>query len=197
MHLATLILLLLGPCSAVPLDNDHEDDTGAYRNVADTNHLYGERYPGGLINYRAYINTNQRHDDRHKRALSPFLQAFKAILKTTFGYRRMKVLGTERKMFAKVGTYDDAVADFHSLGATNIVPEKYGLRGQVGNQVIELHTRLSVGSRIPRAILYVIDDVDAMAAYGVPSTTKIAREIYYFENRADTKTLGMGFFPWR
>ena len=125
-----------------------------------------------------------------------FLPAWKAILKTTIGYRRMHDLVTERKLFAKVGTMRQAKKDFLSLGPTEVVKTGYGLKGHVGNEVIQLHTRASGTSKIPRAILYVMDGNDAKIAYGIQSSSKLTREIYYFGKPEDIKTLLLGFTSW-
>ena len=109
----------------------------------------------------------------------------------------MPVLGPQRKFFAKVGTNEQAKQDFLSFGPKNVLQTGYGLKGHVGNEIIELHTRAPDGSKIPRAILYVVDGEDAKIAYGVQSSSKLTREIYYFEKLEDIKTLRLGFFPWR
>ena len=186
MRLSTFLLLLLGSCITA-LQNDDQAD------LYQAQQFYGQLYPAKLINDLSYVGTQSQ---RQKRALSPFALAWKAILKTTIGYRRMPVLGSERKSFAKVGTKEQAKHDFLSLKPKNIIQTGYGLKGHVGSEIIELHTRAPDGSKIPRAILYAIDGDDAKAAYGVQSSSKITREIYYFNKPEDIKTLRFGFYPW-
>ena len=190
MSISPVLLLLLGSCIAAWQNNDKSE---MYRD----HRFYGRLYPAELINDHAYTGTRLARYQRQKRAFSPFQQAWKAILKTTIGYRRMPVLGSERKFFAKVGTNEQAKKDFLSLEPKDVVQTGYGLKGHVSNEIIELHTRAPDGSKIPQAILYVVDGEDAKIAYGVQSSSKTTREIYYFEKLEDIKTLRLGFFPWR
>ena len=184
MKSLAFVMLLLGFGTAVQQNNDQvEFNRDQY--------FYGRNFPAGLTSDRGYSNTQQ------KRALSPFAQAWKALLKTTIGYRRMPLLGTEHKIFAKIGSLEQAKRDFLSLGPTDVVKKGYGYKGQVGNEVIELHTKASDGSKIPRAVLYVVDGEDAKIAYGVQSSSKAAREIFYFDKPEHVKRLWLGFFPWR
>ena len=177
------LLLLLGFCTAVQQNNDQvEFNRGLY--------FFGRNFTAGLMSDRGYNNTRQ------KRALSSFAQAWKALLRTTIGYRRMPLLGSDHKFFAKIGSLEQAKQDFLSLGPTDVVRTGFGYKGHVGNEVIELHTNAPDGAKIPRAMLHVVDGEDAKIAYGVQSSSKAAREIFYFDKPEDMQFLRLGFFPW-
>ena len=184
MKSLAFVMLLLGFCTAVQQNNDLADvNRGQY--------FYGRNFPAGLMSDRGYSNTRQ------KRALSSFAQAWKALLSTTIGYRRMPLLGSEHKFFAKIGSVEQAKQDFLSLGPTDVVRTGYGYKGHVGNEVIELHTKAPDGAKIPSAMLHVVDGEDAKIAYGVQSSSNAAREIFYFDKPEDMQFLRLGFFPWR
>ena len=91
---------------------------------------------------------------RQKRAFSPFQRAWKAILKTVYGSRTLLFEGKEIKLYAKVGTTDDALKDFIALNPNSVIQDALGMRGQVGNQVIELRTLSPSGNQPPSLFVF-------------------------------------------
>ena len=179
MCLTTLLLLVLMPCIAAQLADDHQVDTGSYNGDRAITRLDGERYTGKLEHDGFYILTQQRKGHRQKRGLISFLCAWRALLKTTLGSRVFVEHALKEKIFVKVGTLDNAVEDFYSLNPTRIIQDSHGLRGHVGNQIILLDTHPPT--------MFVLDGNRARDFFGVPRSNKISRGIAYFENPEDAR----------
>ena len=129
MHLSTLSILLLVSCALMVTGNQASD---AY-----LHNMEGARSatPLGI-----YGDVRQNKEHRQRRALSGirFLQAFtnlKSIVKTAFLSTKSS-FGT--RIYAKVGTHENALADFTSLGPKNVLRAENELHGRVGNQDITL-----------------------------------------------------------
>ena len=106
MLLTTLVMLLLVSCGTAMAK---DIDTGPAI-------VEGGKFPNVQDRYLIHDDSNLNNDRRQKRAFPPFFQAWKALLKTTFGFRLIGKDGLLRaKVFVKVGTKDTAIADFHSL----------------------------------------------------------------------------------
>ena len=145
MNSLTLALLLLVSCSVAKTDDanphyhSHVDSRGSVR---------------GLEIYRTDKETKPSLRDRRKRAISPFLRAWKSLLNTVYGSRRFTLDGKEIQLFAKIGTTEDALRDFISLNPKSVIQDAYGMRGQVGNQLIELRTMSRSGPQLPSLFVF-------------------------------------------
>ena len=176
MRFSTLLLLVLGSNIGTPLDEDQIGDDKAYHHGAGTNIFHRHTYVVRKM-YQMYSDAHQRQHNRYKRTLSPFLLAWKRILETTFGFRRINILGIRGQVLAKKETYTDALQDLVSLKPNQIVEEKYGLRGVARNHVIELVRRES----LTPPTQHILDPKDARV-YKVNSPNKSMRTIVYYPN---------------
>ena len=126
-----------------------------------------------IRNYRRYYgDVGKTNDFRQKRALpSSVLRAWESIVKTTFAFTFGK---SNTKIFAKVGTYKKAKADFDALTSKKwkIIPN-IGFVSKTGNQEIIL-------SRYPD---YTVIWVKNMR---VPKPQTHLRMVVYAKNRAKT-----------
>ena len=155
-----------------------------------SNHFGEETYSRDLENYRISDDTNRRRNYmyRQKRTFSLFKSAWKSILKQSLGFVRIiDADNVERKLFLKVGTIDNAVEDFYSLGPTQIkqVEDRGGLAGLVGNQVILLKT----ADFYAHPLLYVTNGKTSSSFFDIHSPNKIERAMVYVEDIADAKSL--------
>lgn len=165
-----------------------DDDASKYHKDAGTNKVIGGRTDAGeWENYSVHVNKNHRKDQRQRRAFSPFLLAWRKILKTTLGSKQYSFIGIRKKTFVKIGTLNNAVDDFYSLGPTRIQQEQGSLNGFAGNQVIRLETAIVHDRELP--ILYVLSGKSARVVYDNPSPNNIERGILYAENMAWAKSL--------
>ena len=160
MRASTLLLVLISGLAAA----DQYGDSRLYPDADDTNIFREDISPGGLGRYRAYIAIHQTNAGRYKRGASTVLRAWGQLVKRTQGFRWIKLSdGFKSKTFIKIGSVEDALADFYSLKPTGV--KKWGteLTGMAGNQGVKLRTpspkypilRLYFGNKSVRTITYV------------------------------------------
>ena len=139
MSLSLLFLLL---ASATAVADDHR--THSYPGGADPNVPYPIIHSGGFNKHITYTDAGQTSYRRQKRGVSAFFRAWKRLLRTTIGFQTVYAnIGggfIQGKKYLKVGSLDDAIQDFHSLGPTNIEHRTYGLSGEVGKKFILLRS---------------------------------------------------------
>ena len=184
--LFSIVLLGLANCAVGlahnpdPYHNPSIRDTyprglaNAFSGINDDAHQHG------LTDINAGISDDKypRRDGRQKRAIPSFMQRWKALLKTTLGFRWFKDSTREGKIWFKFGLTSDAVRDFHSLGPTKIEPgDAFATYGYVGDQVMKLVPRLSNSDHPP--VLQII---------GGKGQNRIERRILYFENMKEAKS---------
>ena len=167
MQLSTLSLLLVLLAAATIIGNQ-ASDTGL-------NTVERARSTNILGKYRIYGDVRQSSNHRQKRTMSPFLKGWKSILKSTVSVKSAQFGSLKLKMFAKVGTSDNAIADFNLLAPKRVVKiPGVGLVGRTGNQeIIVTHNSNAV-------IMY-------MTNISNPKTP--LRLIVYAENRAEAKAV--------
>ena len=161
VRVPTLLLLIMSYLTAADQHrNTHQD--------ADDTTMFGEDIShGGMGRYRAYIGTRQTNADRHKRGVLSFLRAWIRVVRSTLGFRWVKYDDHSKgKTFVKVGTEEDALADFYSLGPTAVRREGNEITGLAGNHAVQLETP---SADMPIPILYVAN--------------KRVKTIIYAENR--------------
>ena len=167
MLLSTLILLLV-LCSAA-MTEKQDTDTGPNISV-------GVKFPNVKDRYLTFDKSMLKDDSRQKRVFPPFFQAWKALIKTTFGFRTVGVAGPlKAKVYVKVGTMDTAVTDFHSLAPTTVFRTPDGSMTGFGSDkhVIVLHNS-------PNGLVMMVADAD---------NPKLGtRMIHYYDNLADAMT---------
>ena len=141
----------------------YQDNLGV--NEADSGDLYTRMMES--------FATSLVKDHRKRRAFTTFFQAWKALLKTTFAFRKTFDTKIPEKTFLKIGSLDDAVSDFYSLGPSKISNRPgLGLQGIVDDKVL-------VYLRYPDNFPPTIGLMDAKNA---------PRMIVYFENVAKAKS---------
>ena len=162
MFVSTLSLLVLGSWVAAAHDGD----------IVGNSYERQEDFDSLMV-----------HDHRQRRAFMSvnvaFRKAWKAILQTTMG----SSYGFEEKIFVKVGSMNDAMKDFMFLRPTQIVhadPDG-GLRGYVGNQVVELEEDFT-----GQPVLKIFSGETARG-YGVSNSNKIERSIIYFKDATEAR----------
>ena len=86
---------------------------------------------------RVFGDTISTKDHRQKRAVwSPFQRAWRAIVRSTiYGSKIHDNQFWRYKTYVKVGTFDNALADFKSLGPKMIPNPDEGYHGLVGNNI--------------------------------------------------------------
>ena len=130
-------------------------------------HGVGSSYAGdavskdfGVRERHANIETDKQ---RQRRGTSPALTAWAKLVKTTLSFRWLHYSdGSKFKTFIKIGSVDDAIADFNSLGPTRIQHVGDAIIGKAGNQAVILLLRssgipratLQFGNKSPRTIRY-------------------------------------------
>lgn len=183
MRSPTLLLFVLAfAASLAVVYTDHPNDNVAYLESVKRNQLHELINSGRFNGHLAHIDAPQTTYRRCKRATKAFLQAWKQLLKTTVGFSRYytDVPGkghVQGKIFFKVGSMDNAVQDFYSLGPKHVAQTPDAMKGVVGKQVVVLRTDLS-GKRLPvmavndgrktalRSIYYVNTPAHAQAKLG-------------------------------
>ena len=151
MRVSTMVTVLLALCGTGATVNGAME-TGRIRNekVAQRVRVFGE--------------TISSEDHRQKRAVwSPFQKAWRAIVKSTvFGSKIHDNKEWRYKTYVKVGTLEDAFADFKSL-VPKIIPNPYdpGYHGFVGNSIkisIKKEDTRNTGYSTARLVLREIAD---------------------------------------
>ena len=187
MLLPISLLLLLALC--VPANgaaNLEAYEDSSYDGTP-SNYFSVDEHTASLKNDRInlYTDTYITKDQPQKRAISRFLQAWREILKTTFGsnsylYRNGN---TVMKIYLKQGSADDAFTDFYSLRPTKTwqSPDDGSLIGISENHVFELQSAKGYDG----PILHLLNGKDAHELYGIASPNRIEREIIYVD-RSDT-----------
>ena len=129
------------------------------------------------------------NDIRKKRAFapfSPFVKAWRTLIKTTFAIQRTIYDNKQEVTFLKRGTLDNAIDDFYSLGPTSIHSSDFGLEGFVNNQV---HVVLnpSYGTK-ETPTLTIIDTKTALQFHPLDRDVNIKKRlIFYFESKSKAK----------
>ena len=136
MRVQTILLVVVSSLGAA----DKVGDTDKFHHADDTSIFHG------IISPRANIGVPQSISLRHKRGTSSILLAWTRLLRTTFGFGWVKVRGADKvKTYVKVGTLDDAVTDFKSLGPTEYRQKENTLFGRVGNKIVMLDVPSDAG----------------------------------------------------
>ena len=103
---------------------------------------------------------------RRKRSDTSFTAAWETLVKSTIGFARLEILGSDTKVFAKVGTTGDATNDFYSLAPINSVNK---LASGLLLGFVESHSiGLKVYGNIP--MLYILNG------------SGVEKVIHYYEN---------------
>ena len=131
-------------------------------------------------------------DIRKKRAFapfSPFVKAWRTLIKTTFAIQRTIYDNKQEVTFLKRGTLDNAIDDFYSLGPTSIHSSDFGLEGFVNNQV-HVILKQPTGKNYPPA-LGIMDTKTVMTDYPIDRNVNInvLRMILYFESKSKAKAI--------
>ena len=139
---------------------------------------------------------------RMKRAFttfSPFLKAWRAILKTTFAVSKKQMYeDIPETTFLKIGSIDDAIDDFYSLGPTRIINSEYGLQGIVDDQVLVLLKPPEGKMEAP--VMAIMDSTFSRKDYpSIDRNVNIVgvRIVHYFESKSEAKTLMRNWDTYR
>ena len=131
------------------------------------------------------------NDIRKKRAFapfSPFVKAWRTLIKTTFAVKRSFYGDDPGVIFLKQGTVDNAIDDFYSLNPTSIHSSDFGLEGSVNNQV---HVILFPSGKNYPPALCIMDTKTVMKDYPIDRNVNInaMRMIFYFESTSKAKAI--------
>lgn len=161
------MLLVLLSCFAAA---DQNSDGNTVDHAGDANTFHGDNFLHGFVGYRDNIGVRDAFSLRQKRATPSFLRAWAELLETTLGSQWVKLHGSDKvKTFVKVGTLDDAVADFKSLGPIGIKQEGATIIGRTDDTVLRLdlpsevgRPKLSLGtSGYDAGLIYYADNAEA------------------------------------
>ena len=137
MRVQTILLVVVSSIGAA----DKVGDTGRFHHAAEDTSIFRKN-----ISPRDNIGVLQANSLRQKRGTSSILRAWTRLLRTTFGFEWVKVRGADKvKTYVKVGTLDDAVTDFKSLGPTEYRQLGNTLFGQAGNKFVMLDVPSDAG----------------------------------------------------
>ena len=126
-----------------------------------------DKFTDALARGRVFVgfDTRRSNDHRQKRAgASLFTKAMSQLLKSTFGFRWVKLSdGSKVQSFIKVGTVEDAFADFNSFGPTGVTQVGNKLSGRAGRQAVGVVTaspesplpQLYIGDKLSKLVYYV------------------------------------------
>ena len=122
------------------------------------------------------------------------MNAWKALIKTTFASLKTSHDNIPTKTFLKIGSIDDAVADFYSLGPTRIrkVPG-LGMAGRVND---EIEVFLNAPDHLPPSI-YLMDTKSARAL-NIKTDLNMAtsRMIFYFKDKTEARSTMQHDWNW-
>lgn len=116
-----------------------------------------------ILNTRTYIDDRHTINRRHKRGTTQFLKAMKEISKTIIGVQPGYIARRQKyehgMTYLKVGSLDDALEDFYSLGPNVIRNKPYGLSVEIGNMALQLYSTppqilVITPEQLPMAIAY-------------------------------------------
>ena len=144
------------------------------------------RKPDAVVDGKRSFNAHAVNHYRNKRAFSPFMNAWKALIKTTFAFQKTFHDNIPTKTFLKIGSIDDAIADFYSLGPTRIRKAPgLGMAGRVNDEV---EVFLNAPDHLPPSI-YLMDTKTA-GALNVKTDLNMAtsRMIFYFKDMAEARS---------
>ena len=193
--ISTLLLFVLASFSLMASDKTdihvHQDETKQYKQRGQ-NGMKNRGVPS-YMNPRRLSNTNDPNElnkrlnrnSRQKRAVTPFVRRWKALIRTTAGFRLVKDGTAEGKILFKIGTLVDAIRDFESLRPTNVENIYSGAAGQVGNQGVMVLRRSKNGVHPPA--LHVLSGDGAIMNFGIPSPNRVPRTILYFEDMTEAE----------
>ena len=154
MHGTTLLLVICGLAAA--------EYHGATETLPETGDISILRR-GDLQRYGTFVGAGQTNSRRNKRAISSvFREAWVRLLKTTLGFRVVQYSdGSKGKYFVKLGSVEDARADFYSLRPTRVIHKGSRTAGLAENQYVSLDVlpsgvaMLQLGRKNRRLITYV------------------------------------------
>ena len=178
MYFLSLLLLVLYSYTTDRPDRSNIGDTEGYKNDARASIselLDQEQHSDVQKNYLTHTDThNALVTRRRKRATASFATAWNSLAKSTIGFARLEIHGSETKVFVKVGSVIDATNDFYSLEPITVTKSASGvLLGFVENRAIGLNAH----DYPNKPMLYVYKGSNP-----VSSQTKVEKVIHYYEN---------------
>ena len=184
MGSSVLLTLVLAFLATLDCGNGAPQDhpQGAYNDITgDSYFIVEHNYAEDTFN-----------DIRKKRAFapfSPFVKAWRTLIKTTFAVKSSFYGDDTGVTFLKQGTLDNAIDDFYSLNPTSIHSSDFGLEGSVNNQVHVILKQPS-GKNYPPA-LCIMDTKTVMKDYPIDRNVNInaMRMIFYFESKSKAKAI--------
>ena len=187
MLLPTTLVLALVQCIVAKQSYSHNSAIVKPLDEPGINFIGDETFSGidKLDKNRMYEDTYLKIKRLQKRTFSSFQLAWKAILQRTLGSVKIIEGQYNRKLFIKIGSLDNAVDDFYSLGPSRIKQNdsKRVLSGLTGNQVIVLRT---AADQPP--VLYVANGKTAKQIFDdVTNTSKVERAMVYVDNLEEAK----------